>query len=128
MKTVIHNTGLIVTMLSAAVVIPGGFLSKHVPSWELRNEETESALLISANRGSINYSDCLWYTARNHGFYQVQRNVAYGEGGSQNLQLWKQFIESIGQDECGLAQHSMAELTLAVAVTVHDADQHFLRE
>ncbi len=128
MKTVIHNTGLIVTMLSAAVVIPGGFLSKHVPSWELHNEETESALLISANRDSINYSDCLWYTARNHGFYQVQRNVAHGESDSQNLQFWKQFIESVGQDECGPVQHSMAELTLAVAATVNDADQHFLRE
>lgn len=79
-----------------------------------------------ASSESIEYSDCLWYVARNHGFYQVQRKVASGQADTQNRQLWEQFVHSIGIDECGPIKVDLVDLTQAIAMTVDQADQYFL--
>ena len=70
--------------------------------------------------------DCLWYSARNHGFYQVLRSHAVGNSTLDNTRLMLGFVESTGAAACGSHSYTDEHLTQALASTVADADKHFL--
>jgi len=71
-------------------------------------------------------TDCLWYTARNHGFYWIQRKVALKQADKVSKTLWTQFVESTGVAECGLQLTSMGHLETALEVSVEAADNYFM--
>jgi len=75
---------------------------------------------------TVYYANCLWYAARNHGFFWVQKQIATGQHDLHTLELWEDFIESTGEAECGPVPASMTKLSLAVNATMSDADQFFL--
>lgn len=70
-------------------------------------------------------ADCLWLSARNHGFYDIQHDAVTGDGSELELILWQQFLDSSGGRECGLASTDVARLTHALMVNLPEADRHF---
>lgn len=81
---------------------------------------TESAM------ASIDYANCLWYTARNQGFYSLQHAVATDTGTQTNKLLWEQLVDSVEPSLCGPREVDFDELTRALEETADAADQHFL--
>lgn len=80
-----------------------------------------------ANRyAGIDYANCLWYSARNRGFYPIQNRVARSTSSKTEHQLWMQFVASGGHDDCGLEPIERVSLVNALADTVTIADQYFL--
>ena len=127
MKLSTRCTGIAVLLvLTLASAMAGTVFSEISSRGGLPSADAAIKQSNSANAESINYSDCLWYVARNHGFYQVQKQVASDHGDTQNRQLWEQFVNTIGVDECGPVHFDMEMLTQAVAITVDQADQYFL--
>lgn len=75
---------------------------------------------------SAEYADCLWYSARNHGFYQVQRELVRGNVTDDNRILWVQFLDSAGAADCGPGDFQVEALLDALANTAFEADRFFL--
>lgn len=87
-------------------------------------------------------ADCLWPTARNHGFYELQHAAldtaagaassvatdgevdAPGNGVAEHA-LWQSFLASTGTDTCGYTETDLAPLTRALAATRETAERHF---
>ena len=87
-------------------------------------------------------ADCLWLTARNHGFYAVQQAVldvdaalassvvadgdldTLGDGATDHA-LWQAFLASIGADTCGFSEADLVPLTRALTATRETAARHF---
>jgi hypothetical protein len=80
----------------------------------------------AAYYADIEYADCLWYTARNHGFYTLQSNVASGSSNEENTRFWMQFVESTGKEECGPFDQGWRLLKQALSRTAKDADRYFM--
>jgi len=123
-----NSRGFVILKLSVLSAFTGALLSALVTCMTTQLNNTSTEPESSAGRFSIGYSDCLWYVARNHGFYQVQREVANGHSSVQNQQLWQQFVETTGRDECGLLRSDIEELGSALAETLLQADRHFLSQ
>ena len=112
MKPPNKGTGIAVLLvLTVASAMAGTVFSEIRSMGSLASVDAVTKQSNSVNRESINYSDCLWYVARNHGFYQVQKQVASNHGDTQNKQLWEQFVNTIGVDECGPVHFDMEMLT-----------------
>ena len=126
MNTHFRNSGFIVLKLSAALAVTGALLGLHTDSLETANVDSAHHLYEEASSESISYSDCLWYTARNNGFYDVQKAVAEGQSDTQTWRLWEQFVNSTGRQDCGPAPQDVAKLTVAVAALKNEADQYFV--
>lgn len=77
---------------------------------------------------SVDYANCLWYTARNQGFYSLQQAVATGSGTEANQDLWMQLVESIEPSVCDSGEQDLDinDLILALTQTASDADKHFM--
>jgi len=120
------SEGLVVLKVSLLAALMGALLSVFVASMSTQLNDTSAERKTTNGRYSISYSDCLWYVARNHGFYQLQRKVAYSNSSVQNQQLWQQFVETTGREECGALRWDIEELRIALAETVLEADRHFL--
>lgn len=81
-------------------------------------------------------ADCLWYVARNNGFYPLQREVvrAFAEGRTTRsdaasapaLRSWEGFAGTVGAHECGAPPRGPSSVLAALAATADDADRHFL--
>ena len=121
-----NSEGFVIVKLSLLTAFTGALMSALVAG--LTTQPGNTGTDTSAGRYSISYSDCLWYVARNHGFYEVQRKVAKGHSSVQNQQLWQQFVETTGRDECGVLRWDTEELRTALAETVAQADRHFLSQ
>lgn len=75
---------------------------------------------------SVDYANCLWYTARNQGFYSLQHAVATGSGTDANKLLWMQLVESIEPAVCGSRGIDTDDVIRALTETAGDADRHFM--
>lgn len=129
MKLPTRGTGFAVLLVLTVASITGGTVFSEISSTsKIQNSHASNKSSDGANSESMNYSDCLWYVARNYGFYQVQRKVAMNESDSRNRKLWEQFVHTTGADECGPVQFDLAELVEAVTMTVAEADQYFLSQ
>lgn len=113
----------IVTVLAVALSLA---LPEAAPS-RLRGlvSATPSSPSISATRKIREQADCLWLTARNHGFYNIQRDAVSGHGSELESTLWQQFLDSSGRRECGSASTDAATLTQALVVNLAEADRYF---
>lgn len=99
----------------------------------LPNTQYLDDLLVSATHSTprvdsaaARYADCLWYVARNHGFYFIQHDVALGKSDELTFLLWQDFVQSTGNEECGQEGVTLSDLTRALSLSVAEADQHFL--
>lgn len=63
------------------------------PSLASRTEPVD-ARAANAREGSAyhEHADCLWYAARNHGFYEVQREVLEDDASPHVVELWVAFV------------------------------------
>ncbi len=72
-------------------------------------------------------ADCLWYVARNHGFYSIQARVVGAEtfpSSSVDLDaLWRDFVATTGRDECEIESMSLAPLAKAVRARQPEAER-----
>ena len=87
----------------------------------------DAALLVHA--------DCLWYSARNRGFYLVQREAvasaaatgSEAAGTADRRALWESFLDTVGRSDCGEAPAaSTARVLDALSASAREADRHFL--
>lgn len=118
-------------LLAARPTAPGG-----VADW---GEPTAG----SASERHRNMADCLWPTARNHGFYDLQQaaldaaaprrfpsviaNAKTGalQDGAGDHALWRSFLASTGADDCGYAEADLVALIGALTATRDTATRHF---
>lgn len=84
------------------------------------------ALPSGSAMASIDYANCLWYTARNQGFYSLQHAVATDTGTEANRLLWIELVDSIEPSVCGSQDIEISDLLRALEETAGAADQHFL--
>lgn len=72
-------------------------------------------------------ANCLWLQARNHGFYGIQHQAVTGIATADEDRLWKAFLDSTGEQECGSPLTAMSELRPALIASLSEADRHFMR-
>lgn len=107
-------------------VFAGVALGLAIPGLMPKQVGAMITLPTASAMASIDYANCLWYVARNQGFYSLQHAVATGSGTEANRLLWTQLVESVEPAVCGSLQLDMDDLTRALSDTVSDADRHFM--
>ena len=75
-------------------------------------------------------ADCLWYSARNHGFHDVQARAVAGpdrsdearpSGPTEPRALWARFLAGPGRRDCGESASSPARLADALRERLPEA-------
>lgn len=112
--------------LLGVVTFIGVALSLAIPGLMPVQVRAMVTLPTASAMASVDHANCLWYTARNQGFYSLQHAVATGSGTEANRVLWMQLVESVEPSICGSQPIDSKELTRALAETVNDADKHFM--
>ena len=73
------------------------------------------------------YADCLWPTARNHGFFELQMQAIDGDAAARAL--WLDFVASTGANACAEGSADIvanpASLERALTETREIARRHF---
>ena len=75
------------------------------------------------------YADCLWPLARNHGFFELQRQALDTTGSTTARALWLEFIASTGAEVCANGSSDivadLGSLERALSATQEAAERHF---
>ena len=111
----------IAAVVAAALVVPIDRAARTVGPDDAAASPVRPALAAHA--------DCLWYSARNHGFYLVQREAALAPGpsGDGARATWGAFLGTVGARDCGAVPGGAVEDLLdALAAGADEADRHFL--
>lgn len=126
MKTTLRQACSLFLDILGLVTFACVALSLAIPGLMPAQVRAMVAMPTASAMASIDYANCLWYTARNQGFYSLQHAVATESGTEADRRLWMQLIESIEATVCDSRNINMEDLTRALADTVSDADRHFL--
>lgn len=87
------------------------------------------SILVPASKDQVDASyqaDCLWFQARNHGFYGIQHQAVAGKATADEEKLWQAFLDSTGKHECGSSLTELTELMPALLASLPAADRHFM--
>ena len=74
------------------------------------------------------HADCLWYSARNNGFYLVQRDAVRPGADARTRAAWEGFLDAAGERDCPPPGGGVETVIAALAASADDADRHFLGE
>lgn len=75
------------------------------------------------------YADCLWPLARNHGFFELQRQALDTAESTAARSLWLEFVASTGAEVCANGSSDivadLGSLERALSATQEAAERHF---
>ena len=74
------------------------------------------------------HADCLWYSARNNGFYLVQRDAVRPGADARTRAAWRGFLDATGGRDCAMPGGGVEAVIAALAASARDADRYFLGE
>ena len=91
-----------------------------------RAARTDVAPAVPPSSSHAAHADCLWYSARNHGFYLVQRELVRPGAGAGTRDAWQAFLDAAGVPDCGMPSGGVEPVVRALAASADDADRFFL--
>ena len=71
------------------------------------------------------YANCLWYVARNHGFYSLQAAALDTTQGGDDA-IWQAFVRTTGAEACNYPPDILPALRTALMATRNEADRYFI--